>query len=75
MNRPRSNFPESRVAFPRGVRASSDLGGGGGGGGMTFLPKKICAMPKRVGVEILKLGYKRRRLPFSHLMKLLSLEK
>ena len=50
-----------------GVRAPPDLKGGGEGA-VTFLPEKDYAMPDRVGVE-------RGRSPFSHLMKLLSLEK
>ena len=51
-----------------GVRAPPDLGGGA----VTFLPEKITQCPKQWG---LKPGCKRRRSSFSHLMKLLSLEK
>ena len=52
-----------------GVRASLDLGGG------DFLARKNDATPEGVGDWGLKSGCKRRRSPFSHLMKLLSLEK
>ena len=49
-----------------GVWAPSNLGAA------TFLPEKIMQCPKGWG---LKSGCKHRRSPFSHLMKLLSLEK
>ena len=55
---------------PIGVRAPSNLGGGGGA--VTLLPEKITQCPKGWG---LKSGCKRRCLSFSHLIKLLSLEK
>ena len=58
--------------YTPGHRRTGTSGLGGGGGAVTFLPEKITQFPKEWG---LKPGCKRRRSSFSHLMKLLSLEK